>query len=38
MEVQGWHLVGCSVAIEREAIDPAQDDIRHGSTEQLQSV
>ena len=29
------HFVGCSVAIEREAIGPAQDDTLHGLTEQL---
>ena len=35
MEVIGWHLVGFSVAMEREAIGPAQDNPLHGSTEQL---
>ena len=35
MEVKGWHFVGFSVAIEREAIGPAQDVDPHGSTEQL---
>ena len=35
MEVKGWHFVGCSVAIEREAIGPAQDVDPHGSTERL---
>ena len=35
MEVKGWHFVGCSITIEREAIGPAQDDAPHGSTEQL---
>ena len=37
MEVKGYHFVGCSVTIEREAIGPAQDDTRHGSTEQLRN-
>lgn len=34
-EVKGWHFVGCSAAIEREAIGPAQDDTPHSLTEPL---
>ena len=35
MEVKGWHFVGCPVAIEREAVGPAQEVDPHGLTERL---
>ena len=35
LEVNGWHFVGCSVAMECEAIGPTQDVVPHTLTEQL---
>ena len=35
MEVKGWRFVGCPVAIEREAVGPAQEGYPHGLAERL---